>query len=164
MRVSKTKRVLRLNNPQSGVSMIEFAIVLPIVFSFLIATFDFGWVLYQTHIISQSVREGARKAATIRNVSCDGIKNAAFDETKRYLSHYGLNNELVEISPTTKDSTLSSRNLGYNVTLLHVEASMPARCIICLGLSRDHIIKEISQTRIEDPWICNTNPFSNHGI
>jgi hypothetical protein len=46
----------------SGASLVEFAIVLPLLIALLLGTIDFGWLFSQNHDLRSASREGARLA------------------------------------------------------------------------------------------------------
>lgn len=48
---------------QSGVAAVEFAIVLPLLALLMLATAEFGRLLYQYNAVAKSARDGARFAA-----------------------------------------------------------------------------------------------------
>jgi TadE-like protein len=56
-------RVLSRLRRQEGASMIEFAIVAPLLFVLLFGIIEFGIVLYDQAVITNASREGARYAA-----------------------------------------------------------------------------------------------------
>lgn len=49
---------------ESGASMVEFALIAPILFMFLFGIIDFGRALFQYNNLTNAAREGARFAAT----------------------------------------------------------------------------------------------------
>jgi Flp pilus assembly protein TadG len=61
----------RFARSESGASMVEFAIILPILFLFLFGIIDFGRALFQYNNLTNAAREGARFAATRFPDPCD---------------------------------------------------------------------------------------------
>jgi len=51
-----------------GVSIVEFALVLPLLLGFLGATVDFGLAFFVSHITQNAAREGARLAITLEGL------------------------------------------------------------------------------------------------
>jgi Flp pilus assembly protein TadG len=56
-----------------GVTLVEFALVVPLLLAILFATLDLGWGVYASNTLSLAAREGARK----------GIISSASDSTIR---------------------------------------------------------------------------------
>jgi Flp pilus assembly protein TadG len=77
----------------AGQSLVEMALVLPILLLILLAIFDFGRAIYAYNIVSNSAREGARVA--IVNQS----ETAIVDEAR---------NASIGLDPTTVDVTFST--------------------------------------------------------
>jgi hypothetical protein len=55
---------MRFARDDSGASMVEFALIAPILFVFLFGIIDFGRALFQYNNLTNAAREGARFAAT----------------------------------------------------------------------------------------------------
>lgn len=53
---------IRLKKSEKGVSLIEFALVLPILLALLIGIVEFGWILNGHITVTGAAREGARVA------------------------------------------------------------------------------------------------------
>lgn len=69
---------------QKGVSIIEFALVLPVLLLFLGGTIDFGIIFFINHMAGNAAREGARLAAI-----SEPIDNARVEEKVRELLPVG---------------------------------------------------------------------------
>jgi PKD repeat protein len=63
MRLFKISERLRRRHKSRGQSLVEFAIILPIMFVFLAAIIDLGRVFYATVTLNNAAREGAFQAA-----------------------------------------------------------------------------------------------------
>ena len=46
-----------------GITAVEFALLLPVIFFILCGIMDFGWIFYQMAIVNEAAREAARIAA-----------------------------------------------------------------------------------------------------
>jgi uncharacterized membrane protein len=58
----RLRQLLRRSRSQKGAAALEFAIVLPILMLLLAGFFDFGWLFYWQHSVSNASRAGARYA------------------------------------------------------------------------------------------------------
>src|SRR3974390_2045447 len=56
-------RMARGRHAQRGATLVEAAIIIPILVLILFAVIDFSWAFYQYISLRQGVREGAREAA-----------------------------------------------------------------------------------------------------
>jgi Flp pilus assembly protein TadG len=73
---------------QKGVSAVEFALVMPIVFLIMFGIFEFGLALWRKQELTAAVREGARKGVVATNPR----KSKLFieDTVKTYMTGVGL--------------------------------------------------------------------------
>jgi hypothetical protein len=58
-----SNRKYRLNRKQKGQSLVEFALVAPVLIVLFMGMFDFGWILHQQIQMDNACRLGARRAA-----------------------------------------------------------------------------------------------------
>jgi Flp pilus assembly protein TadG len=65
-------RLARLRRDRSGVTIVEFAIVLPVLCILLVGTFELGYRSYVTAVVQGALREAARMA-TVGGVSMEEI-------------------------------------------------------------------------------------------
>ena len=56
------RQLLRRGRGQEGAAAVEFAIVLPVLLVLLAGFFDFGWLFYWQHSVTNASRAGARYA------------------------------------------------------------------------------------------------------
>jgi len=64
----------KLQKSEEGQSLVEFALVLPVLLMFLLGIIEFGWLFNAQISMTSAAREGARILA-IQNINC------TFDET-----------------------------------------------------------------------------------
>lgn len=60
-----------LGRGESGQSLVEFALVLPLLLALLCAIIDFGWLYYNQITLNNAAREGARYAVIHYDPSVD---------------------------------------------------------------------------------------------
>jgi len=58
----RLRQLLRRSRGQGGAAAVEFALILPVVMLLLAGFFDFGWLFYWQHTVTNASREGARYA------------------------------------------------------------------------------------------------------
>ncbi|ETX03310.1 MAG: hypothetical protein ETSY1_00425 [Candidatus Entotheonella factor] len=63
-----------------GASIVEFALVLPLVLGFLGATIDFGLAFFASHIAQNAAREGARLAVAIEGLPPGVVTNQRVED------------------------------------------------------------------------------------
>jgi Flp pilus assembly protein TadG len=74
-----------LQSKSRGQGIVEFALVIPIVFALIFGVLELGWLLYNNHTLSNSTREGARYAM----VNGDRSENTnAVSEVEAIVSEY----------------------------------------------------------------------------
>ena len=64
-------KLIGVNRRERGASLIEFALIAPLLFALLFGIIDFAWILGQY----QDVRHGAREAARLAAVNTDSAAN-----------------------------------------------------------------------------------------
>ena len=57
------KKAMKRRDRESGQSLVEFALVVPLLFLLLFGSIEFGRVFHAYHVITSAAREGARAAA-----------------------------------------------------------------------------------------------------
>ena len=50
---------------RSGVSHLEFALILPVLLTILVGIMEFGWVFFQRTAVQEAMRQGCRYGATL---------------------------------------------------------------------------------------------------
>ena len=61
--------IQKLYKSQNGQSLVEFALVLPILLLLVLGVFEFGWILKAEIAVSAAAREGARYAAAGKTIA-----------------------------------------------------------------------------------------------
>lgn len=88
---------------QSGQSIVEFALVLPLLVLFLMAILESGLLLYDKAVITNAAREGARAGiVAVENRTFAGVQATAINAANLYLT-----NNLVTFQPNTPSITVT---------------------------------------------------------
>ena len=119
---------------ESGQSMVEFALVLPVLLLLLCGIVDFGWIYYNQITLNNAAREGARYAVIHYDPTVDW-KQAAEDRMLNGM--VGVNSATAIVSdPVEQQITASvsadariltaftSTILGQSTIELHAECTM----------------------------------------
>lgn len=86
----KTKKKFIKN--QSGVVLVEFGIILPLLLLFIFGTIEFSLLLFNQHMITNASREGARAGVIVRNptrLSDAEIQAVINDYAQQHLITFG---------------------------------------------------------------------------
>jgi Flp pilus assembly protein TadG len=90
---------MRFTRSESGASMVEFALIAPILFLFLFGIIDFGRALFQYNNLTNAAREGARFAATRVPNPCDPADMYSIDSlTATRIVEYNNNPKVVAVA------------------------------------------------------------------
>ena len=84
----------------SGVSVVEFALVLPVLIAILLGIMDYGWVFFTRLTMTNAAREGARVGVT-RNAGA--ASGDAVDAAQDYLDAAGLSAAVTATTPSDAD-------------------------------------------------------------
>src|SRR5215207_346954 len=71
VRVVRTPRFVR---SEQGSALVEFGFVVPFFLLFFLAMLDFGFALYTGHAVTAAVREGARLAAVLPDITANDVR------------------------------------------------------------------------------------------
>lgn len=84
----------KMRQKQTGVTAIEFAIVLPIFLLLIFGIVEFGIALYDKAVITNASREGARVGIVLRNPkpTLTDIQNTVLNYCQSYLITFGTQN------------------------------------------------------------------------
>ncbi|NIF56577.1 pilus assembly protein [Burkholderia sp. Ax-1724] len=94
--------MMSLKKKQKGVAAIEVALVLPILLLVVFGIIEFGLVLYDTAIITNAAREGARAGIVLTNPrpSTTDITNVVTNYTSSYLISFAAQKPTPSVSVT----------------------------------------------------------------
>ena len=128
---------------ESGVSALEFTIVLPLIILLITGLVQLGNAYHELQVLQEALRQGARVAADLSKpgggVACATLKNAAKSSARSYLKQNGLdpNTGIVDpnkvpwtITPTTT-SKIEGGVTVYMVELTGQKNSKVDRCLFC---------------------------------
>ena len=76
---------------QEGATVVEFAIILPLLLLLIFGIIEFGLFLFNRHVITNAVREAARAGIVVRipRLSNDEIETIARNYCEQYLVTFG---------------------------------------------------------------------------
>lgn len=129
MNTIEDRRLGRFSRSSRGVAVVEFAIILPILVTFLVGMVEFGHVWFLQHALTNASREGARVGVVYRlsdgapswGYQLDGGKKVE-NTIKNFLGENFFNYHKVEVKwnePTGTGSDLVvAVTAKQNVTLL----------------------------------------------
>ncbi|MDV3429335.1 MAG: pilus assembly protein [Bacillota bacterium] len=83
------KKILELKNNTKGQSLVEFALILPVLILIILGIIEFGWLLNGQITLTNAAREGARTS-----VVCDSVTaySKALAAVQKYEGVGGLTN------------------------------------------------------------------------
>ena len=98
------------NNGEKGLSLVEFAIILPLFFVLLFGIIEFGVLMYDKAILTNASREGARAGVLMVNPeNWGGYNHPDEDHIKQVVLDYAKN-YLVSFKPD--ESTFNTTNVN----------------------------------------------------
>lgn len=89
------KKKLELKKSTGGQSLVEFALILPILLLLILGMIEFGWILNRQITLTNAAREGAR-AAAVQDVT--NAYSAADSAVANFATASGLNIDTTKIS------------------------------------------------------------------
>jgi Flp pilus assembly protein TadG len=111
---------------EKGGSLLEFAIIMPLLFLMLFGIIDFGILLYNQAVITNASREGARYGIVSRNPRrTEGeISGVVTDYCDRLITFGGQNNPSVTVT-NPDGTTLFGDDLSVQVGWSHTFLALP---------------------------------------
>lgn len=105
---------------ENGGSLIEFAVIAPLLFVILFGIIEFGILLYDKAMITNASREGARTGIVYSHpnrISNDVISQAVRDYCEQYLISFGPSSTLgIAIVPNDRSASEAGDPLTVIVT------------------------------------------------
>ena len=119
--------VMKFSNRERGASVLEFAIVLPILLVLLFGVIEFGFIFYNKAMLTNAAREGARAGILARS------PRLTEDEIKEVVEHY-CENKLIsfdnsvdlDVDAPPPPSPVFGDDLTVNVTYPYTFLFIPS--------------------------------------
>ncbi len=93
-----------------GAAVVEFAIVAPIFFLFLLASFEFGWLNVLRHTANNAAYEAAQ-SAMVPGATADEAKATA----NAILKTIGTRGAVITVTPTTLSATTTTIKVSIDI-------------------------------------------------
>jgi Flp pilus assembly protein TadG len=122
---------------RSGAAIVEFAIVAPIFFLFMLAAFEFGWMNVCRHTADHAAYEAARRAM-VPGATAD----EALAEARDVLTIIGTRDATVSVNP----NTITSETDQVTVS---VEVPMDSNALILPMFAGGKVLRASSTLRTE---------------
>jgi len=129
------KKILKLRKDCNGQSLVEFALVLPLLIMLILGMIEFGWILNGKITLTSAAREGARVAV---------IYESATDASTAVQSAVSKSSESSSLTAVTTVTTFDEDNKSAIVN-----ASAKIKPIIGLFFSGDVDLSAKAEMRIE---------------
>lgn len=102
--------VRKLRRSTRGQSLVEFALLTPVLMIFVVAVIDFGKMLFTYQVITNAAREGARRAAVFDEASTnpDSVVRAVITESLGLI----VDDDEVQFVAANEDGTCGSMGGG----------------------------------------------------
>ena len=170
MRLKHTRRP-----DERGNTLIEFAVVLPAFFGILFGIIDAAYVLRQQIGASHSVRETARAISTLRRDQIDCDPTAFETEISALLAVFMQGNAVYNPTDASAievdllgiedlDSDIEE-DVRYDMHFVRLAVQKQVPCVWCEFFGGQGVsVHATSTVRLEDAWLCNSNPFNFYGF
>jgi Flp pilus assembly protein TadG len=98
---------------QSGVSLVEFALVAPLFMIFIFLVIDFGKAIYVKNTLDSAAREAARSAVVLTSTYCSGSGEPTACDVETAAKKHSSDVALANPSPYCTPSAPTNGNSGY---------------------------------------------------
>lgn len=130
------KKIFKFKKNEKGQSLVEFALVLPILILLILGMVEFGWILNGQITLTSAAREGARAAIVCENP--EAAQTAAIT---------AVTNSVGASSLTNVTTTLPTFNTETKQAVVNVNAQITP--IVGLFFSSDVNLTAKAEMRIE---------------
>ena len=125
-------------NSKKGTAILEFAIVLPLLFLLLMGIIEFSLVLYDKAILTNASREGARAGIVSQDprVTNPEIRDYVKNYCKNFLITFGadtLEDEDIDIYPASRDGLPFGTDLTVTVYYRYDFLVLPSFMTTAMG-------------------------------
>jgi Flp pilus assembly protein TadG len=117
---------------QKGASMVEFALVLPLLLLILFGIIEFGLLMYNKEMITNSSREGARRGIVYRvDLTTNPVSYAPLTDpqVQTEVTNY-LSNHLITLKGTSTPTITVTRTTETAGNMLRVQVDYPYNFLI----------------------------------
>ncbi|MCB0346147.1 MAG: pilus assembly protein [Bdellovibrionales bacterium] len=161
---------------QAGTAMIEFAVTIPTFFGIMFGLMDAAFVLRQQIAVSQSVRETARALSVLRRDQFPDCTDSSFSNAVSQALVGAMQANSVYNAANSADIQISAVNISdmdsdivrsvrYDMNFVRIQVDKQVPCVWCEFFGSAGLTVHASSTlRMEDPWVCNDNPFNFYGF
>jgi Flp pilus assembly protein TadG len=112
----RLRQLLRRHSGQKGTAAVEFALILPVLMLLMAGFFDFGWLFYWQHKVTNASREGARYAVQAKLIG--GVSTPYSNAEITALVQNGYGDDLaVTVDRTGGTSSGSPRSVTVTKTV-----------------------------------------------
>lgn len=117
------RRIAGARRDDHGAAVVEFALVVPVLFLIIFAVIDFGRALWTLNVLSSGVREGAR-AAAVKESTADAVTTAKATTAAYINGILGTSLSASDVTvPTINTTTPSAADYGLIKVSLTVGGS-----------------------------------------
>ena len=119
----------------TGASVIEFAVLLPLLIVLIFGIIEFGMLLYNQQVITNASREGARAGIVSRPPEEELTPDEIRAIVKNYCLPYKINirDEDINIPPISRDPVTNWRERVVDVQYQYEFIALPAFMTIPIG-------------------------------
>ena len=110
------RKFFKRKNNQKGQSLLEFALIIPIVSVIFMGIFDFGWMLHKQMTMDNAARAAARRGAV-------GIQTPELIQRMKDSVYFDLRDDQIEISildPEHNDTGDNTNRTTDNIIVVEV--------------------------------------------
>ncbi len=96
---------------QRGVTIIEFAIILPVLVAIIFGIIEFSLILYDNAMLTNASREGARAAVLFQypdRMSCEDIEETVDNYCKEHLVSFGNSGYNIKVNDVDIQTCITS--------------------------------------------------------
>lgn len=113
---------LMLTNNQKGATVVEFAIILPLLILLIFALIEFSLILYDKGMLTNASREGARAGvlfASPNRISSTDIENVVDNYCKKNLVSFGASGYDITVDPPTDPACVQGEFITVSIDYVY---------------------------------------------
>lgn len=130
------KVLSRLRRNEKGQSLIEFALILPVLLLLVLGMLEYGWMLNAKITVTGAAREGARASSVVGIDNSGDVYDVATEAANRYMGTSVLGSDDVTVTVTSENVTVTISYEKAPLVGLYIKNAMTLTSTVTMRMER----------------------------
>ena len=126
MMASRSRSPASVQRQRRGATVVEFALVAPVMFLFIFGIFEFGRMMMVQQAVTNAAREGCRKASLVTTINSTDVDTVVRNVMESVIADASNTAKVrVNVTPTNMASLTSGTPVSVDVEVSYSDVSWP---------------------------------------